>query len=154
MLYRIPNTIQFKYSCVSIPNTIQFKYSCVSRTHYVAASIIGETCDWTTKKCMSPFAMCTGTCQCFDVFQPSEDGRCELPDVSFLGESCGSKRCAFPANCVDGTCQCVAPYRKLTDDEFWVDPTSALQCQPMAYSLRKYSGDDFYFLCSYTALCC
>lgn len=98
------------------------------------AAKVNEPCD-TKSSCMSPFAFCDGVCRCMDVFMPTSDGRCKLPDISFVGEKCSAEECEYPATCVGGVCQCVGEYRAVTPEEFWIDPTNIWQCAKTNTSL-------------------
>ncbi|XP_061190804.1 mucin-2-like [Saccostrea echinata] len=109
------------------------------RSSCVKASKIGEPCN-TNTSCISPFAFCDGVCRCLDVFVPSSDGRCKLPDISFVGEECSTDECEYPAKCVGGSCQCVGEYRAITAEEFWIDPTNIWQCAKNDTSLDTCKG--------------
>ncbi|XP_062593530.1 serine-rich adhesin for platelets-like isoform X2 [Saccostrea cucullata] len=109
------------------------------RTYCVKASKISEPCN-TNTSCISPFAFCDGVCRCLDVFVPSSDGRCKLPDISFVGEECSTDECEYPAKCVGGSCQCVGEYRAITTEEFWIDPTNIWQCAKNDTSLATCKG--------------
>lgn len=99
---------------------------------------MGEDCDWFNTKCLSPFSLCRGTCQCFEVFKETDDGRCKLPMISHVGEACDAMRkCLEPAVCQNGRCTCVPPFRELHDEEFWLNPISPTQCHNISYSIRK-----------------
>lgn len=97
-----------------------------------------EQCDDVTTKCLSPFATCTGSCNCHHPYIETSDGRCKLKTASFLGESCGGRiGCEYPGICEDGKCKCQYPYRKLNDDEFWVNPRKISECEKENFSLSE-----------------
>lgn len=109
------------------------------RKSCVKAVKVNEACD-TNTSCISPFALCDGVCRCLDIFVPTKDGRCKLPDISFVGEECSLDECEYPATCVDGICRCVGEYREITSEEFWVDPTNIWQCAKNNTSLATCNG--------------
>eukprot|EP00105_Crassostrea_gigas_P035335 XP_019919483.1 PREDICTED: uncharacterized protein LOC105319910 isoform X1 [Crassostrea gigas] len=109
------------------------------RKSCVKAVKVNEACD-TNTSCISPFALCDGVCRCLDIFVPTKDGRCKLPDISFVGEECSLDKCEYPATCVDGICRCVGEYREITSEEFWVDPTNIWQCAKDNTSLATCNG--------------
>ncbi|XP_069102134.1 uncharacterized protein [Argopecten irradians] len=104
------------------------------------ASRIGEPCD-AGSRCMSPFAGCQLQCKCYDKFVASADGRCKLWSSAFVDEPCGEKGCEFPAKCNEGVCRCVAPYRKMSEEEFWVNPLETSQCHKVNFSLVMCNGE-------------
>lgn len=100
----------------------------------------GATCDPRMETCLSPFAKCTtGICKCDPYFSPTIDGRCRLTKTRYVGESCrSSEDCEYPGTCVNGKCACVTPQRKITEEEFWIDPSLTIQCRPSDYSVCKF----------------
>lgn len=113
------------------------------------AARVNDACNSNTS-CISPFALCEGVCRCLDIFVPTKDGRCKLPDISFVGEVCSLDECEYPATCVGGVCRCVGEYRAITSEEFWIDPTNIWQCAKNNTSLCKMIFKYRYFFSSYS----
>ena len=116
-------------------------YFCQSYFHFhvtllFLARRVGERCDGRSDKCISPFATCNITCTCMSGFVMTKDGRCKIKGSNYIGENCESdQECEYPGTCQDGMCACVSPQREMTDKEFWIDPTLAIQCRPEDYSI-------------------
>ncbi|KAH3809941.1 hypothetical protein DPMN_138323 [Dreissena polymorpha] len=76
-----------------------------------------------------------GICTCASFTQPTIDGRCRISQIRYVGETCrGNEDCEYPGTCVNGVCACLEPQRKITREEFWIDPSLTIQCRPKEYN--------------------
>ena len=95
------------------------------------------SCSANQGKCLSNFAVCEdNVCRCNSLMEPTPEGRCKDPEFSVLEESCQRNDCSGGTVCESGTCVCPPHMRRLTTEEFWIDPMMTDYCIDKDFSVR------------------
>ena len=95
------------------------------------------SCSANQGKCLSNFAVCEdNVCRCNSLMEPTPEGRCKDPEFSVLEESCQRNDCSGGTVCEAGTCVCPQHMRRLTTEEFWIDPMMTDYCIDKDFSVR------------------
>ncbi|ESO98282.1 hypothetical protein LOTGIDRAFT_159078 [Lottia gigantea] len=107
------------------------------------ASKIGSRCKNDTR-CLSKMAICESNfCRCADFFRTTGTLQCSFRDERLIGENCSrSSECADAKSvCLGGSCVCAPGFREKTEDEYWTDPLSRIQCVSANFS-SDYCGQE------------
>ncbi|XP_041355380.1 latent-transforming growth factor beta-binding protein 1-like [Gigantopelta aegis] len=105
----------------------------------LTTSVLGEKCTTTTQCAVFASYCGGGVCRCSPLLRQSGRGQCTLRHQRVVGEQCTrDSQCADRhAVCSRGECSCKIGFRLKTEDEFWVNPASRVQCVPQQSSLGQ-----------------